>query len=360
MLLKKNVIQAGFVLCLLFSVTSFASDKLIFAADIIRHGDRTPTNTIPNAPYSWPQGLGQLTAQGMQQEYMLGLQMHKRYIQENHLLPEHYLANTMYVRSSDLNRTLMSAESFLLGLYPLGTGPNLSASGGHSALPANYQPIAINTVPKEEEALLLPDANKSEYNTLVAKYVFSQPEWLQKTAEFKNKCALWQKATGYPLNHLDSVILFGDNLFVRKTHHINLPPGITHADADEIIATGNWALVTKFKPTIIGKTLSRPLLVTIANDFTNASLHLSSLKYALFAGHDITILSMMSALENPLTEPPHYASDLNFSLYENENKNYYVKITYNGIPVSIPGCSSDCPLEQFNNFVKSQNANNPT
>ena len=41
-----------------------------------------------------------------------------------HLLPEHYDEfNSMYVRSTDFNRTLMSARvTVIFGLYPLGTG----------------------------------------------------------------------------------------------------------------------------------------------------------------------------------------------------------------------------------------------
>lgn len=352
MLLKKMVLALGFIASLFF-VAANAEDKLIFAADVIRHGDRTPTTDIPNAPYTWPQGLGQLTAEGMQQEYRLGIQMHKRYIEQNHLLPEHYLADAMYVRSSDLNRTLMSAESLLLGLYPLGSGPNLPASE-KSALPANYQPIAINTVPKEEETLLLPDANKKEFRYTLKKYVFSQKEWLQKSAALKNKLATWEKITGYHISNLDALIPLADNLHIRKIHHIPLPKGITDNIADEIIATGNWALVAKFKPHEVGEEASQKLLTIISNDLTDASLQKSDLKYALFSGHDITILSVMSALDNPLTEPPYYASDLNFSLFQNANKNYYVIVSYNGKPVRIPGCDLNCPLPQFIEFVKKQ------
>lgn len=52
---------------------SFAQNKLIFAVDVIRHGDRTPTNAIPRDPFVWPQGLSELTAKGMHQVYLLGL-----------------------------------------------------------------------------------------------------------------------------------------------------------------------------------------------------------------------------------------------------------------------------------------------
>ncbi|RYW28888.1 histidine phosphatase family protein, partial [Legionella pneumophila] len=76
---------------LLISVPSIllAEDKLIFAVDIIRHGDRTPIVALPTVNYQWQEGLGQLTAEGMQQEYKMGVAFRKKYIEESHLLPEH-------------------------------------------------------------------------------------------------------------------------------------------------------------------------------------------------------------------------------------------------------------------------------
>ena len=38
----------------------FASEKLIFAIDIIRHGDRTPLIDLPKAPHHWQEGLIQI------------------------------------------------------------------------------------------------------------------------------------------------------------------------------------------------------------------------------------------------------------------------------------------------------------
>lgn len=355
MYLKKFILSCGLNLSLFFSLVAHAEDKLIFAIDIIRHGDRTPTDDIPNSPYTWPQGLGQLTAQGMQQEYQLGLAMHKRYIEQNHLLPKHYFATTMYVRSSDFNRTLMSAQSLLLGLYPLGSGPNLPGSE-QSALPGNYQPIAIMSVRAATEDLLLPTSNEKAFQAAETKYVYSQKAWLQKQASLKNKLAKWQQLTGCHMTKLQSVIVLGDNLFIRKLHHIPLPAGINDETADEIIAAGQWAMVNRFKPREVGEEASRQLLARISKELTNASLQKSDLKYILFSGHDTTLLAVMSALQNPLTEQPRYASNLNFSLYQNE-KNYFVKVTFNDKPVQIPGCGSVCTLTQFNKVMRAEKTN---
>ena len=68
-------------------------------------------------------GIGQLTPTGMQQTLKLGKAIRERYIEAKGFLGESYSRKEFYVRSTDYERTLMSAESVLAGLYPLGTGP---------------------------------------------------------------------------------------------------------------------------------------------------------------------------------------------------------------------------------------------
>nr|MCX3323165.1 histidine phosphatase family protein [Bacillus paranthracis] len=80
---------------------------------ITRHGDRAPFANIENANYSWGTELSELTPIGMNQEYNLGLQLRKRYIDKFGLLPEHYVDQSIYVLSSHTNRTVVSAQSLL-------------------------------------------------------------------------------------------------------------------------------------------------------------------------------------------------------------------------------------------------------
>ncbi len=70
----------------------------------------------------------------MRQEYLLGKALRQEYVAQYHLLPEVYDANTLYARSSDLPRTLMSAQSILFGLYPLHSGPKALPQGSFSLL----------------------------------------------------------------------------------------------------------------------------------------------------------------------------------------------------------------------------------
>ncbi|MGH0131566.1 UNVERIFIED_CONTAM: hypothetical protein FKN15_065771 [Acipenser sinensis] len=127
---------------------------------LYRHGDRSPVRTFPTDPHqesAWPQGFGQLTQVshgtipdngfgqltqvGMRQHFELGQTLRRRY---RGFLNETYSRREISVRSTDYDRTLMSAEANLAGLYP----PN-----GSEVFNPNitWQPIPVHTVPDTED-----------------------------------------------------------------------------------------------------------------------------------------------------------------------------------------------------------------
>jgi len=349
----------GFISFILFLLTThcWATEKLIFALDVIRHGDRTPIFLIPAQVAFHQQELpGQLTPLGMQQEYQLGARLRKKYIEETHLLPAQYNAAMMYVRSTDVDRTLMSAEAFLLGLYPLSTGPHLNAT--QFALPQGYQPIPIHTVAEENDLLAAPNKTLSLVGQLsrwyvVNRYVFSQPEWQQKNDQLKSKFAKWSKATGVQLTHLSQLASLGNSLYIDQLHHIPLPSGLSSTDSQEIIENGQWVTTTLFKPKEVGRH-GFPLLRFIFNHLEAAEQQHIPLRYVLLSAHDSTLLLLMSALGVPLQEMPPYASDLNFALYESGSHHCLIRVTYNGKSVNIPAChGSACTLTQLKSMITS-------
>jgi len=339
---------------LFFTINALAKEKLVFAIDVIRHGDRTPTADIPKAPHQWTEGLGQLTATGMQQEYQLGASLRKNYVDQHHLLPANYAAGTLYVRSSDVDRTLMSAQSFLMGLYPLGTGPYLPGST-QPALPSAYQPLSIHTVAKDQESLLVAWTESTQFKELLKTYVYPTPEWKAKSAELQPKFAAWSKATGISITDLYQLKSLGDTLYIYQLYQVPLPEGLTSEDAQQIIDAGKWVFVTAFKSLPLGKVTGSNLLKAIADDLQQASQEKASLKFKLFSAHDSNIFSVMSAMGVPLNEPPRYASDLNFSLVDLGHQNYYVKIKFNDQPVVLPACgNTTCSLTQFLGIVNNK------
>lgn len=329
------------------TIPSAPEGTLIFAVDIIRHGDRTPGIDIPSSPYPWKEGLGQLTPVGMRQEYNLGKKFRARYVNNYHLLSENYTTGTIYVRSSDFDRTLMSAESLLLGFYPSNSeGPLLSIN--NPALPNCFQPIPIHTVPQSEEKLLIPDNPIYHFNDLLANHCLQTTAWKKKEAEVEPYLPAWSSALGTNITNFYQLRPLADVLRIRKLYNIPEPEGLSEEDVQKIMQVSDWGLVNALKNKAIATQAGTSFLQDIAAHLYQASTGTSPLKYVLYSGHDSSIMIAASALGAPLDDIPHYASDLNIALFDQGNKNYRVVLTYNDHPLILSSTgTSSCTLEQF-------------
>jgi hypothetical protein len=97
--------------------------ELMMVIEMFRHGARAPIYNYWDAnTYDFP---GELTEVGIKQLYLLGYQLRKEYIENLNFLSETYNPKEIYVRSTDYNRTLMSAQAHLLGLFSSNKNVNL-------------------------------------------------------------------------------------------------------------------------------------------------------------------------------------------------------------------------------------------
>lgn len=106
-----------------------SKEKLLFAWQINRHGARAPYKGVENGidvfKEKWTQ-IEELSDIGKRMLYLLGVKNRKRYVNEYNLLSGNYNPQEIFIRSTDVNRTIESIESYLQGLYPQGTGPTLN------------------------------------------------------------------------------------------------------------------------------------------------------------------------------------------------------------------------------------------
>lgn len=345
-----KILVALFFFCTSLAVQAEPSKKLIFAIDVIRHGDRTPIIEIPKAHHRWSEGLGQLTALGMHQEYELGKKFHHRYVVQEKLLPRNYQPGTLYVRSTDVDRTLMSAECVLMGLYPPGTGPFLHPSFlmNWFALPYGFQPIPIHTVPQDQDFLLLVRHHREE----IKQTIEAIPECREKEEALRPHFAAWSQVTGLPIRDAIDLEMLGDALYIGKLKHLPLPKGLSNADATTILE----AQKSIFKKSITSADRSgKNLLLEIKHHLKETSLKKSSLKYILYSAHDSTIMSLLAAMGASIEETPHYSSDLNIALYEMQDHHFAVQVTLNDHPVLLPGMkSTTCSLPEFLELAPAQ------
>jgi hypothetical protein len=124
--------------CLLFvamCLLNLASCEIRFAFEMFRHGARGPLNLKKDGSdiygETWNHD-GELTEVGMRQHYLIGYRNRKRY---SDFLSSSFDPKEMYVISTNVNRTIMSAYSQLQGLFPDGTGPKLNDIQLKYALP---------------------------------------------------------------------------------------------------------------------------------------------------------------------------------------------------------------------------------
>uniref|UniRef100_A0A0K0DQA9 acid phosphatase n=1 Tax=Angiostrongylus cantonensis TaxID=6313 RepID=A0A0K0DQA9_ANGCA len=118
-----------------------------------RHGDRSPTRTFPTDPIQeadWTfggGGFGQLSPKGMAQHLKFGKLLRKLYV-DTGFLSNSYSSREVYIRSTDVNRTIISAMSNMLGMYGQNDGSSHAGVDypNETGWPVGYVPIPVHVV----------------------------------------------------------------------------------------------------------------------------------------------------------------------------------------------------------------------
>ena len=148
---------------------------------MFRHGDRTPVNTFEGDLYTekdWEQygGFGQLTQTGMMQHFKYGQYLRDRY---SSFLDPIYNRNKVFVRSTNVDRTLMSANSLLAGLFPPKDYQKFNSN-------LDWQPIPIHTYDFDTDPIFFPMGNCPRYNELKNGVLKSQ-EYIDTNNQYQVK-----------------------------------------------------------------------------------------------------------------------------------------------------------------------------
>lgn len=100
-----------------------AAEKLIMVQELFRHGARYPIypNKIDGSEYALGENsVGELTTQGKSMHYLLGKAIYKMYWEK--IFGQERLRNPsnnskFYIKSTDVNRTIESCQSHLMGIF---------------------------------------------------------------------------------------------------------------------------------------------------------------------------------------------------------------------------------------------------
>ncbi|XP_066514550.1 lysosomal acid phosphatase-like isoform X2 [Hoplias malabaricus] len=330
---------------------SFAQSQLKLVTVLYRHGDRSPVRAYPTDPYqedAWPQGFGQLTQEGMRQHFQLGQFLRKRY---SGFLSEPYTRYEIAVRSTDYDRTLMSAEANLAGLYP----PNGSQIF-HRGL--DWQPIPIHTVPQDQEKLLsFPLPNCPRYSLLMNE-TEKTDFFLNMTRTYGEFLAMVRNKTGEESTSIDSIWSIHDTLFCEEKHGMTPPDWVTPEVMNTLQILKNFGFQIMFgtykreeKSRLQGGLLLDQIIKNISAAATLVSG--GQLKLIMYSAHDTTIVALQEALHVFNGLQPPYASCHIFELHQ-YNNSFAVEMFYHNdsnvaepYRLTLPGCTQSCPLQDF-------------
>ncbi|NWT50757.1 PPAP phosphatase, partial [Erythrocercus mccallii] len=354
-----RILCFSFHIILILLQQTTAARELKFVVVLFRHGDRTPIVNFPTDLHKeseWPQGFGQLTKTGMQQLFELGQYVRKRY---STFLNSTYNRQEFYIQSTDYDRTIMSAQSYLSGLFP----PTSSQIWNPELL---WQPIPVHIFQKTtEQRLNFPLPNCPHYDEL-------QQE-TQTSKEFQNRIQPYMDFlqtmavnTGLELNHLkllDNFQLWNtyDTLHCEGIHNYTLPVWATEDVINKMEKLAELSLLSLFgvyKTEEKSRLQGGVLVNIILNSIKQAVNSSKPRKMEVYSAHDTTVGALQIALNIFNGKLPPYAACQFFELYQESNgQQYSIEMHYRNDTskdpylLTLPGCTSSCPLEKFAELV---------
>lgn len=319
---------------------------IVFANVLYRHGDRTPVRPYTNDPYNneslWPVPYGQLTNLGKQQHLLLGRWLRKRY---SHLLSNLYTPYDIYVQSTDMDRTLMSAEANLAGLYPPVAGQVWDA--------LKWMPIPVHTIPKDKDSVLAAQKYCPRYDFELEKVLQSSEIKLINKENEKVYTYLTAK-TGNKVSSLKTAEYIYDTLFIENLYNKTLPEWTKAVFPDKLRPIAQKSFTINAYNKILQRLKAGSLLGEMIDHMDKKSKNalVPNRKIWVYSAHDDTVANMLMTLN--LFEPhcPPYTAMVLIELRRNSKEQYFVTVSYKnstGEPIllTLPGCTTLCPLYEF-------------
>ncbi|XP_072253039.1 lysophosphatidic acid phosphatase type 6 [Leuresthes tenuis] len=354
---------------------SSSSYELKLVQVLFRHGARTPLKTIPDVMEAqWVPSLleppphthidyvvtdlqggprppapvedsyrkniltggtfpGQLTTLGMQQLYVLGKRLRRRYIEESPFLNATYTPDEVYVRSTNIVRTIESAKCLVAGLFQQ----------------KQKEIVPILTTAAESE-ILYPNYHGCKLLKTLGSHRWAESSTLPDIAADLQSI---QSALGIAAHQHVDFILIRDDMVARETHGLPYPPALNSwKNIVEQRAVDMMCHVFEPSKRENLQLCVGPLLHTLINNIEEklqGSLSEPNRKLFLYSAHDTTLIPCLMALGIFDMKWPPYAADITLELHQNrQTSEAFVKVSYIGQDQLIPGCSGVyCPLQEF-------------
>ncbi|KAH8585257.1 uncharacterized protein ELE39_002190 [Cryptosporidium sp. chipmunk genotype I] len=319
--------------------------------------------------------MGQLTSQGYEQHRINGKLLAKAYFKGESLVTKSGLemdnyVDEMYIRSSDTQRTTVSAAALVTSL--------LEEIFGKEKTFQTFRNIPIFTMDIQSEYLF---ANKNLVdNSQVLKQVFSSKEFRELIEsreslhmELDQNAKVSDINSSWPFDFLDCISMavcsgddnqlpeafFKNNLLERTMSAIEKEVSTVFSWNNSIIAKGDISrFMFEIRDFILDAILlnekkndefsnikklcsntgrsqvfksqdslanSEYLLTPLCNKYEqysslNEEINIKAPKFILFSGHDLTVIPLLSSLHLWDERLPPYASTVNIEIYHNPSK----------------------------------------
>jgi hypothetical protein len=324
-----------------------------------------------------------LTASGMRQQYLLGTKVRKDYIEKHNLINGTYDVSEFYIQSTQVPRTIQSAESQVLGIFPLGTASQLKESQIDDAVPQieiedkeeilrqlgldpiidRFQPIPIHNYNQNEEDAVLGYADCPLMIKDYMERVENSTFWEPFDKQYGDLYPLLSKVFDIPEDQITFMValILSDLLYAE--YFEGLPPRYNFTEEE-------WNRLKSMQPVMLLNSLSEESGKLLASRYLNPIVEMmkkkagqsfnstttapyGDSKMILFSSHDLMLAHILKVLAptNFNLKFVEYASNLFVELYEDDSEDcqnsmensgecYKVSLIYNGVNLKLPGCKN--------------------
>ncbi|KAI6184309.1 Histidine phosphatase superfamily, clade-2-containing protein [Aphelenchoides bicaudatus] len=259
-----------------------AAEELIFSHVIFRHGERSPSDSFPNAPFgeeTWPLGMGRI-----------------------------------FIRSSDHSRAIQSATSFASGVY--GTYPKDQSAVGLPDLPRGFVPIPVYSFNAEVDKANRPLPNCRRLKRLQDEMIPQSLQGEHMTAQHSEFMERLSNFTGFEVG-IHNCFQVADYIEAARRLNLTLPAWLDESTYEE-----SKNIELKFLRLLTGidtsdLELKRELQIGMGGNLLNELVDRMELKIAclneqkkskkcsaiqklktyVYSSHDITLLGLFGALD---------------------------------------------------------------
>ncbi|GAB1605782.1 lysosomal acid phosphatase-like isoform X1 [Argonauta hians] len=319
---------------------------------LFRHGDRTSTGTIhvQNNP-SVINGKGHLTEIGTKQNLNLGSYFRNRY----HGFLSSNPTNEIRLESSPVPRCVQSAQALVDGLYLDHQTTERHTSDTPRLLTIHSRPQDDYMLSFARKCPLYTHLYTQRLNTVGKQILMDNQKFINFIS---NK-------TGVDTD-LKKMWMVADIFSCWKAHNLSLPPWVNESVMKTLQKLHDNKFNLMFGSPKMARLKGGPLLKQIISNMDNLIIknQRSKTKLYFYSGHDATVSALLNALKVSNEMSPPYAASVIVELHHNLTSGYYVQVWYKNTTVdltnymqppyqlTIPGCSKDCPYEEFVKLTK--------